>query len=269
MLARPQLEEAAILYQEMGEQWKHGRCLTQLARISTMQGEYDQAQRLLEQSLALYQVLDDKERLSWVLYLQARLLFLSGRDTVAARRLIEQSLTLSQESESPWERAYSLVLLGQFTLQQGDQAQAQAIFEEGKSFLKEAGDSGGMSEAMLGLASVATMQGDFVAARALYQEIFSILQRIQYQELIPPCLEGLATVVAEQGELVWAAHLWGAAEALREAIGTPIPPVYRLDYEQAVVKARAQLGDEAFVRGWDEGRRMRVEEAMGKQGSQG
>ncbi len=28
----------------MGENWKHGRCLTQLARISTVQGEYEQAQ---------------------------------------------------------------------------------------------------------------------------------------------------------------------------------------------------------------------------------
>ncbi len=261
MQARPQLEEAAALYQEMREQWKYGRCLTQLARISTMQGEYDQAQRLLVQSLELYQALDDKERLSWVLYLLARLLFLSGRDILAARSLIGQSLTLSQENNSLWERAYSLILLGQFTLQQGEPTQAQVLFEESKSLLKEVEDSGGMSEAMMGLASVATRQGEFVAAADLYQEIFSILQRIQDQELIPPCLEGWATVVAEQGELVWAAHLWGAAEALREAIGTPVPPVYRLDYERIVAKVRAQLGDKAFARAWDEGRSMMPEQA--------
>ena len=56
-------------------------------------------------------------------------------------------------------------------------------------------------------------------------------------------------MAAEQGELVWAAHLWGAAEALREAIGTPIPPVYRLGHERAVVKARAQVGNETFAKG--------------------
>jgi predicted ATPase len=261
MQARPQLEEAAALYQEMWEHWKHGRCLTQLARISTVQGEYDQTQRLLEQSLALYQALDDKERLSWVFYLQARLLFLSGRDTLAARGLIGQSLTLSEESNSFWERAYSLALLGQLTLQQGEPAQAQVLFEESKSLLKQVGDAGGMSEAMMGLASVATRQGNFVAASDLYQEIFSILERIQDQELLPPCLEGLATVVAEQGELVWAAQLWGAAEAQREAIGTPIPPVYRLDYERVVAKARAQAGDGAFARAWDQGRTMILEQA--------
>jgi len=117
-LARPQVEEAASLYQEMGEQWKRGRCLTQLARITTVQGEYEQAQELLGQSLEIYRALGDKERLGWVLYLQARLLFLSERDIAAASRLTEQSLTQLQEIDNPWERAYPLVLLGQITLQQ-------------------------------------------------------------------------------------------------------------------------------------------------------
>ena len=54
----------------------------------------------------------------------------------------------------------------------------------------------------------------------------------------------------------------GMAEVLREAIGTPIPPVYRLDYEQAVAKVRARVGDEAFVRVWNEGRSMMPEQAI-------
>jgi predicted ATPase/class 3 adenylate cyclase len=262
MLARPQLEEAASLYQEMGGKWKRGRCLTQLARISTVQGEYEQAQGLLEESLALYRSLGDKERIGWVLYLLARLLFLSRHDIAAARSLTEQSLTLLQEIDNPWERAYPLVLLGQISLQQDDQAHARDLFEESRSSFKEVGDQAGMAEALIGLASVATVQYDFASAHQLYQESCLILQRIQYKELIPSCLEGLATVAAEQGELVWAAHLWGVAEALREAIGTPIPPVYRLGYERAVARARAQVGNETFATDWAEGRTMAPEQAV-------
>jgi predicted ATPase/class 3 adenylate cyclase len=264
-LARSQFEEAASLYQEMDASWKRGRCLTQLARISTVQGEYNQAQKLLEESLALYRARGDKERVGWVLYLLARLLFLSKRDTAAASSLTEQSLTLLQEIDNPWERAYPLVLLGQLMLQRDDQIQARALFEESRSSFKEAGDQAGMAEALDGLASVAAMQGDFVAACDLYQESFLILQRIQYKELISPCLEGLAAVAAEQGELVWAPHLWGAAEALREAIGTPIPPVYRLAHERAVAKAHAQFGNEIFARAWAEGRTMTPEQAVTRQ----
>ena len=106
------------------------------------------------------------------------------------------------------------------------------------------------------------MQGDCVAAHDLYLDSFPILQRIPYQELIPPCLEGLATVAAAQGELVWAAHLWGAAEALREALGTPIPPVYRTSYQQTMAAARNQLGEEDFATTWVQGRSMSPEQAM-------
>jgi predicted ATPase/class 3 adenylate cyclase len=264
--ARSQLEEAATLYQEMGEYWKRGRCLTQLARISTLQGECDAALELLEESLSLYRTLGDKERLGWVLYLQARLLFLSGRDPAAARSLTEQSLTLMQEINNPWERAYSLVLLGQLTLQWDEQAQARDLFEEGRDAFKEAGDEAGMAEALIGLASVAAMQGDFGAAQNLYRESFSILQSIHYQELIPACLEGLATVAALQGDLVWAARLWGAAEVLREALGTPLPQVYRLDYARAVAQACAQVGTEAFGRAWGEGRTSPSEQVVTTQG---
>jgi tetratricopeptide (TPR) repeat protein len=227
-----------------------------------VQGEYEQAQGLLEQSLTLYRTLGDKERLAWVLYLLARLLFLSALDLTQARNLTEQSLALLQEVDAPLYRAYPLVLLGQLILQQGEQVQAREVFKEGLALSKEVGDQAGMTEALMGLASAATMQGDFVAARDLYQEIFPILQRIQYKELIPSCLEGLAAVATEQGELVRAADLWGAAEALREAIGTPIPSVYRLDYERVVAKVRAQLGNETFARAWAGGRSMTPEQAM-------
>lgn len=266
-LAWHQLEEAATLYLEMGERWKRGRCLTQLARISTVQGKYEQAQELLEQSLVLYRAFGDKERLGWVLYLLARLLFLSGRDLTQARNLTEQSLTLLQEINSPWERAYPLVLLGQITFQQNDQAQIRDLFEESRSTFKDVGDQGGEAEALIELASVAAMQDDFIAAYDLYQESFKIIQRIQYQELIPSCLEALANVAVEQGELVRAARLWGASEALREAIGTPIPPVYRLGHERAVAKARVQPGNETFTRAWAEGRTMTPQQAIVAEGT--
>jgi DNA-binding NarL/FixJ family response regulator len=76
------------------------------------------------------------------------------------------------------------------------------------------------------------------------------------------CLEGLASAVAAQGNHAWAAHLWGAAEALREAIGTPLPPVEHVLYQRAVAAARTQLGEHAFATAWAEGRTMPPEQAL-------
>jgi hypothetical protein len=59
-----------------------------------------------------------------------------------------------------------------------------------------------------------------------------------YQEDIAASLESLTALEAGQGELLQAAGLWGAAEALREAIGAPMHPVHRASYAQVLAHAQ-------------------------------
>ncbi|HEY6406565.1 MAG TPA: response regulator transcription factor, partial [Ktedonobacteraceae bacterium] len=80
--------------------------------------------------------------------------------------------------------------------------------------------------------------------------------------LIASGLEGLAGVVATQGEPVWATRLWGAAAALRDTIGAPMPPIERAGYEQATAAVRRHLGEKAFAAAWAEGRRLTPEQVL-------
>jgi hypothetical protein len=117
------------------------------------------------------------------------------------------------------------------------------------------------------LAQVVAFEGDDATARALYEQCLAIgRKRFPQQSSLPLCLEGLARVVAAQGERLWAAHLWGAAEALRDALEAPIPPVYRADYERSVAAARTHLGEQAFAAAWAQGRGMTLEQVLAAQG---
>jgi DNA-binding CsgD family transcriptional regulator len=106
-----------------------------------------------------------------------------------------------------------------------------------------------------------------VAARALYEQSLAIVKEGNYKWDIALFLEGLAGVVTAQGEPAWAARLYGAVEALRDALSVPIPPVYRAEYERSVAATRAQLGEKAFAAAWAEGRTMTPEQALAAQGS--
>jgi hypothetical protein len=75
-------------------------------------------------------------------------------------------------------------------------------------------------------------------------------------------LEGLAKVAGAEEAAARAARLLGAAEALREAIGAPLPPVERADYDRSVDTVRAGLSEEAFAAAWSEGRLMALEQAL-------
>src|SRR5205814_213515 len=74
-------------------------------------------------------------------------------------------------------------------------------------------------------------------------------------------LEIIALNASAQGSLQRMARLFGAAEALREAMHLPLPPVDRGDY-QSIPTARESLGEAVFAAAWAEGRAMALKEAV-------
>jgi predicted ATPase len=261
-VTRAQLQEAEALYREVGYRRGTAYCLAITARVCLLQGECDRAHALLEESLGLCRAVGDTELTGWVLYLQAQALFVAGDDPEQAFTLAEQSLALLRELGEKQNSTYTLSLLGEMRLVQGEQAEARALLEESEATLKEIGDRAGVAEARMGLARVALLEGNTVTAHRLYQESLALLQKIGSRQLIPVSLEGIGAVLVAQEELLQAARLWGAAEALREAIGTPLPTVSRAEYERAVRAASDQVGKEAFASAWAEGRIQPLEEAL-------
>jgi non-specific serine/threonine protein kinase len=262
-LAQARLEDAAARFQALGDRWKQGQCYTEWARVATEQGQYERAQALLEESRVLYQELGDQQRLGWVDYLQARLLFVSQQDIPRAQHLAEESLAHFQQLGNTYHNADPLALLGLLHLERSELEAARPLLEEGLAIDKQMGIETDTVWMSLGLARIAAVQGDAVAARRLYQESLTLLFTCHvYQEQIAASLEGLAALDAGQGAPRQAAWLWGAAHALREAIGAPLYPVDRASYEHALAHARARLGEQAFRMAWAEGGRMTPEQAL-------
>ncbi len=268
-VARSYLEEAEALFKEVGGTWGRGKCLILLAQIASVQGEYAQARTLLEESCGLFSALGDQHELGWVLILQARILFLSGDHPFEAQTLTRQGLGLVREIGDTWIMMQALNVLGQIHLQQGEQALAKELFEAclGLATSQEQGDSLDIAEMQINLARVLAVQSEAARARVLYQESLVLLRKNGNEWFIPACLEGLAEIAAAQGEPVWAARLWGAAEALRDTLGTPLPPVYRADYDRSVTAARTQFGEQSFAAAWSEGRTMSLEQVLAAKGA--
>ena len=76
------------------------------------------------------------------------------------------------------------------------------------------------------------------------------------------CLEGLARVAVAQGRMERAAWLCGAAAAVREDRGWPLPPARRAEHDHTVAVARETLGEEAFAAAWARGHELSLEEAV-------
>jgi predicted ATPase/class 3 adenylate cyclase len=260
--ARVLLEEDLALFRELGDLDRVAWSLFMHGLLDNKQGEYAGASSRFEESLALFRELGNKRGTAASLTQLAGTLFVSQGNKDMIYPLLEQGLSLDREVGDKEGIAVASLLLGWVALKQGDRATARSRVEESLMLYREMEHREGMAEALSMLGRVEAAGGDHAFARTLYEESLAMAQEIGDKELIASGLEGLASVVAVQGALAWATRLWGTAEAVREAIGAPLQPIERADYEQAVAIARDHLGEETFASAWAEGRAMTAEQVL-------
>ena len=145
---------------------------------------------------------------------------------------------------------------------QSDYASARAYSEESLTIKKEIGDQSGIASSLSNLGLVASAQGDYASTRTCWRESLTLYQQIGNRNGIAWILQMFARLTAKESRWEQAALLWGAAEALREVIGSPLALNERELYEQEVATARQALNEETFTTAWAKGRVMTLDEVI-------
>ncbi|WP_252159478.1 helix-turn-helix transcriptional regulator, partial [Mycobacterium tuberculosis] len=79
---------------------------------------------------------------------------------------------------------------------------------------------------------------------------------------LPDVLECLAGLASDAGTHHAAARLFGAAEAIRQQIGSVRFAIYRSDYVQSVTALRDAMGEKDFDAAWAEGAALSIKETI-------
>jgi non-specific serine/threonine protein kinase len=124
------------------------------------------------------------------------------------------------------------------------------------------GMDGLMAWSVGNLGHAAYFQGQLASARARYLHSLRLAQQVGDKRVIAERLEELAWVACKEAQVESAARLFGAAEALREVIGAPMPPANRTEYDRCVAVARGLLGESALRASWTAGRALSLEQAI-------
>lgn len=106
--------------------------------------------------------------------------------------------------------------------------------------------------------------GELAQAEELGREALAIVWTVGDLHRCAEELEQLARTAGAAGEGERAAHLLGAAGALRESLSIPLPTLDGAEVEQAVAAARAALGEEAWAVAVAAGRALSLEQAIAK-----
>ncbi len=232
--------------------------LTVAGTLADICGDPDTARSMHGESIEMWRELGDKRSLIGALSALGQDYFTVG-DFGKARALFEEGLHLEEELG---ERTDALHNVGIVFYELGDYASATTFLEKDLAIQREIGDTRRAALALANLGLVAFEEGDYKLALARHKESLSIRRTLVAKRGFVYSLEGMAMVYRALGNAALAAHLWGAAQALRDAMGAPVPPNERARYKREMELVRTQLGDNGFEHAYAEGHSMTIEQAV-------
>ena len=142
---------------------------------------------------------------------------------------------------------------------EGDHRRAEQLHAESLALTRETGDRDLLKWALVGRGNVAVYQGDVTQGKARFEEVLALAQETGDRRMIAFSLDGLAAVCRSP---LRAAHLLGAADALRADLQVTLSPIDSRFQQHVLNAVRAHLNAAAFTAAWAAGRAMSLEQAI-------
>jgi len=232
-----------------------------LGEAARHRGDHERAAELLEESLALHREAGDRRGIAWSLGSLANASGDRG-DYERAQQLYEEGLALSRELGGAELLGDYLTSLGYEFLLGGELERAIALNEEAKELYRKRRRRGGLQYALDNLGWAALLRGEYEKAKVLHQESLVLCRELGDEIIAAESLEGLACFAGARGEAERAARLFGAAEALREAVGYQQTPRERALREPYLAATRSRLKGAPWAGAWQKGRSMKFKDAV-------
>jgi predicted ATPase/DNA-binding XRE family transcriptional regulator len=255
------LQESLALSRAAGDAPGEAVALMNLAAAYAEQGAYDQARAAYDQVLARWRALDSQWHIALVLSNMAELAIQQGEYAQAAA-LATESLALQHRLGDTAGSILSMLNQGTAAHHQGDLVTAQARYEEALTLSQAIGDKHVTALGLLLLGLPTLQQGRLAEAHAYYTRSMALFHEGGDRYGLARAVSGCALIAAATGAAQRATRLLGAATALRPGLPSYLIPAERAAYEQTLRTVRTSLGEAAFAAAWDGGQALPVEQAL-------
>jgi hypothetical protein len=152
--------------------------------------------------------------------------------------------------------------LGLLAHAQGDYASARLRYEESLATDRELKLNQHVAFSLCYLAYLARHEGDASKAQTLLRSSLGLQSDIHDKRSTSLALVGVAGLSNLAGRMDRAARLLSVAKRVLTEAQYAWEPVERTEYEDTLVKVRAQLDSQEFATAWAEGRAMTLDQAV-------
>ncbi|HET9894824.1 MAG TPA: LuxR C-terminal-related transcriptional regulator [Streptosporangiaceae bacterium] len=214
-----------------------------LAVTAMLGGRPQEALTLADAAIATAKAAGDAWDAGVTLSVKAALLMGQG-DTAGARRLYREATEVLGEGRG-WAVANVKYGLGRLACGGGDRDGAVRQFSAALAMYSQVAARPQMARCLAWLGRLAMEGGDLVAARASLTECMRLSLETGQRLAIARSLVALASLAAVSQDLPAAIRLAGTAQALAQAMGSPLPSAGRM--RQLIESAQATLGPRAVA----------------------
>jgi tetratricopeptide (TPR) repeat protein len=264
-------QESLRQHRELGSLRSIAYALSNLGHVAGELQDYERARAYYDEAGRLHRMHGHYPEQAGASMHLAEILDQQG-DVAEARALFDVAMTtlgeLADHAVDADERAFVRFLLGtgltfyaSAMLRHNDLARARQLALRALFVYRDLGAAREGAHVLALLADVADAQGDRGAAISLLLEALATRHQTGDRPGIAATLERLAMVVAPIDAQL-AGLLLGAAEALRERMGTPLPRVERARHDELQAFLEAELGYGSFEAALETGRRRTLSEIV-------
>jgi predicted ATPase/DNA-binding CsgD family transcriptional regulator len=225
------------------------------------QTDFAQAIRRHGQALRLARELGDREAEAFALNNLGVQEKESG-NVDKARGVYEASIAIAREIGETHLVIQALHNLAQIQRVQGESTAALQSMEEVLALAKDHAVSWPLPIMLAALGLIATDLGDYDRALTLFHKSLALALAKGDRGCVVDGIESLARLAAMTGQPRPSIRLFAAAEALREELINPLPPIEAVYREPIMQKLRETEGEAGFAAAWAAGRRLSQEEAL-------
>jgi len=244
--------ESLDIARELNDGRGVGIALNALAVHARDRGDLAASRSLFEESRTVWRDLGDQMVVARSLSNLANVVKLQGNYPLA-RSLYEESLSIFRELGDRTGMAWSLNYEGDVAHEQGDDATARSLYEQSLTIFRELGDKWGIAGCLVDLGNLARDHSDYQTSRSQYRESMKLFQELGQKRGMARLLDCLACSAALQSQPEHALRLAGAAAAMRQVLGAPLPLADQARLEKTLESARQSLSPTIAAAAWMDG----------------
>jgi tetratricopeptide (TPR) repeat protein len=222
------------------------------AILAFLQGDADDARRLLDESLTAARELGERALEADGLIGLARVAVVDG-DPVEMERRARESADAARAAADERRLGTALHHVAEALRRQGRYEDALPFYRDAIERHRALGDRRSVALELHNLGHTARQTGERDAASDRLRESLALAAELKHERLVGYCLLDFAGLAAGEREPARAARLVGASDALFAAIGAALDPEYREERELVHDASERALGREEFEREYEAG----------------